>query len=270
MQNKVEKILNSDYIISFGSFLAQDNEPVKEAIIESIAKKSSEFIYMHPIDNVDIKVYYSQFIKYEVGSEEGIATMLLDTFVKNPSEEIKSYLNDLDMGYISAESSAGEEEFEEAKAKEEEKISKCLLIGRDITTHERVENIIKILAALKKYSDLEIICLDEKTQEAVDACLDENLEEVEELHSYNGTVVYTIFDQEACHKLVGSQSFARIAKIQDKDEVYLNFEGQRLKKQFIINKDLYGTIALCPVEKENISFLVEGYRYKQVGIEKAE
>ncbi len=269
MNNKIEKILNSDYIISFGSFLAQDNEEVKEAIIQTIAKKNAEFIYMHPIDNIDLKVYYSQLIKYEVGSEEGIASLLLETFATSPSSQIQAYLEDLDIGYISAESSAGEEEFEEAKEKSEEKSSKSLVVGRDITTHERAENIVKILSAIKKYTDLEVICLDEKTQKAVDSCEDENLEEVEELDSYNGTVVYTIFDEENCQKLVGSQSFARIAKIQNKDEVYLNFNGQKVKKEFIINEDLYGTVALCPIEIDNISFLAENYRYKQVRIEKA-
>ena len=269
MNTKIEKILNSDYIISFGSFLAQDNEEVKEAIIETIAQKESEFIYMHPIDNVDLKVYYSQLIKYEVGSEEGIASMLLDTFVKNPSSKVQDYLDDLDIGYISAESSAGEEEFEEAFEKAEGKTSKVLVVGRDITTHHRAKNIIKILKAIEKYSDLEVICLDKDTQKKVNNCDDEDIEEVGELESYNGTVVYAIFDKEDCQKIVGSQSFARIAKIQDKDEVIINYNGQKLKKQFLINEDLQGTIALCPILDSNISFLTEEYRYKQVQIQKA-
>ncbi|RXJ89480.1 hypothetical protein CRV01_08365 [Arcobacter sp. CECT 8983] len=269
MNTKIEKVLNSDYIISFGSFLAQDNEQVKEAIIETIAQRNAEFIYMHPIDNIDLKVFYSQLIKYEVGSEEGIASMLLDTFAINASDKIKAYLNDLDIGYISGESSAGEEEFEEALEKAQEKTSKVLIVGRDITTHERVENIVKILAAINRYSDLEVICLDEKTQEQVDTCTDEDIEEVQELDSYNGTIVYSIFDEQDCQKLVGSQSFARIAKIEDNDEVYLNYNGHKVKKQFIINEDLYGTVALCPILDSNISFLTEDYRYKQVKVEKA-
>jgi len=269
MNSKIEKILNSDYIISFGSFLAQDNEEVKEAIIETIAQKNAEFIYMHPVDNIDLKVYYSQLIKYEVGSEEGIASMLLDTFVKNPSSKIQEYLDDLDMGYISAESSAGEEEFEEACEKAESKTSKVLLVGRDVTTHERFKNIVRILSAINKYSDLEVICLDKETQTKVDLCDEEELEEVEELDSYNGTVVYAIFDKEDCQKLVGSQSFARIAKIQDKDEVVLNYKGQKIKKEFIVNNDLYGTVALCPILDSNVSFLVENYRYKKVQVTKA-
>lgn len=268
MNKKVEKILNSDYIISFGSFLAQDNEEIKEAIIETIAENNAQFVYMHPVDNIDLKVFYTQFIKYEVGSEEGIASMLLDTFVKNPSQKIKQYLDELDIGYISAESSAGEEEFEEAFEASEDKKNICLVVGKDVTSHERVENIIKILAAIKKYTPLEVICLNKDIQNKINFCEDENLEEVQELASYNGTVVYTIYDKEDCQKLVGSESFARIAKIKHEDEVYLNFEGQKVKKQFIINEDLYGMIALCPILDTNISFLSENYRYKQVQITK--
>jgi len=269
MDSKIEKILNSDYIISFGSFLAQDNKKVKDAIVQAIAKKDAQFIYMHPIDNIDLKVFYSQLIKYEVGSEEGIASMLLDTFVDEGSSQIKEYLNELDIGYISAESSAGEEEFEEAKQRSKDKMSKCLIVGRDITTHSRIDNIVKILSAIKKYSDIDVICLDEQTQNKVDSSTNEDIEEIEELASYDGTVVYTIYDEEDCQKLVGSESFAKIAKIKDKDEVYLNYNGQRVKKQFLINKDLYGTIALCPILDSNISFLSKDYRYKQVRIEKA-
>lgn len=268
MNKKIEKILNSDYIVSFGSFLAQDNEEVKEAIIETIAQNNAQFIYMHPIDNIDLKVFYTQFIKYEVGSEEGIASMLLDTFVKNPSQKIKQYLNELDMGYISAESSAGEEEFEEAFEASENKKSMCLIVGKDITNHAKVANIIKILAVINKYTSFEVICLDKNIQNKVNFCEDENLEEVQELASYNGTVVYTIYDKQDCQKLVGSESFSRIAKIKHNDEVFVNYEGQKLKKQFIIDEDLYGTIALCPVLDTNISFLSEDYRYKQVQITK--
>ncbi len=69
--NIKEIIAKSDYIITFGSFLSADNEQIQEAIIQAIAKNSAEFVYMHPIDNVDLKVYYSQLLnmKLEVKRE---------------------------------------------------------------------------------------------------------------------------------------------------------------------------------------------------------
>ena len=268
--NIKEIIAKSDYIITFGSFLAADNVGNQEAIIQAIAKNSAEFIYMHPIDNIDLKVYYSQFIKYEVGSEEGIAALLLDVFVKNSNEKIKSYINDLDIGYISAESSAGEEEFEEAYERSLKKSEKTLIVGRDIFSHERVENITKILSIINKYTDLTVVSLDEDYQHILNAIDDENIDEVEELHSYNGTVIYRTYGEEKTDILVGSESFARIAKISNKDEIWINCCGEKFKRTFVIDKNLYGTIALCAMNNDDSSTLSLDYRYKQVKIEKVD
>ncbi len=270
MQDIKEIISKSDYIITFGSFLAADNVQIQEAIIQAIAKNEAEFVYMHPIDNVDLKVYYSQFIKYEVGSEEGVASLMLDTFVKQSDEKVQSFIADLDIGYISAESSAGEEEFEEAYDRGLEKSVKTLILGRDIFTHERVENITKILSVIRKYSDLNVVCLDKEYQDIINEILDENLEELEELDSYNGTVVYRTYGEEDTNILVGSESFARVAKIANKDEVFINCCGEKIQKSFVIDKDLYGTIALCAMNNDDSSSLSKGYRYKQVKIERVD
>lgn len=263
-------ISKSDYIITFGSFLARDNVEIQEAIIKAIAKNNAEFVYMHPIDNIDLKMYYTQFIKYEVGSEEGVASLLLDTFVKQSDETIESYIDDLDIGYISAESSAGEEEFEEAFAKTENKSAKTLIIGRDVFSHERVENITKILSIIKKYSDLTIVSLEPRFQAILDDATDENLQEVEELHSYNGTVIYRVYGEEDTTALIGSESFARVAKVANNDQIFINCNGEKFERKFKIDKDLFGTIALCPMSEEDSSILSEGYRYKQVKIEKVD
>ncbi len=267
--NIKEIISKSDYVLSFGSFLAQDNLEIQDAIIEAIAKNNAEFVYMHPIDNVDLKVYYSQFIKYEVGSEEGIALLLLSTFVKDSNEKIQKYIDDLDIGYISAESSAGEEEFDEALKRAEGKQNKALIIGKDISTHERVEDIIKILSVIKKYTDFHVIALDEEYQKILNVTYDDNFDEVEGLDSYNGTVLYRTYGEENTDILVGSQSFARIAKVADNDDVFINCAGDRFRRKFVIDKNLYGTIALCAMSNDDETSLSEGYRYKQVKIEKA-
>ncbi len=266
--NIKEIILKSDYIITFGTFLASDNVEIQEAIIEAIAKNTAEFIYMHPIDNIDLKVYYSQFIKYEVGSEEGVASLLLNAFVKEADEKVKTYIDDLDIGYISAESSAGEEEFEEALELMKDKKDRTLVVGRDIFLHKRVDNIIKLLIALNKYSDLNVISLDEKIQKLLEETALDRLDEVEELASYNGTVLYRIYDEENTEILIGSQSFAKIAKIDDNDEISIKCMNEKFKRKFVVDKNLYGTVALCAINSDDTSSLSQGYRYKQVKIEK--
>eukprot|EP01029_Cantina_marsupialis_P022756 TRINITY_DN5577_c0_g2_i1.p1 TRINITY_DN5577_c0_g2~~TRINITY_DN5577_c0_g2_i1.p1 ORF type:complete len:240 (+),score=70.60 TRINITY_DN5577_c0_g2_i1:72-722(+) len=215
-------------------------------------------------------MYYTQFIKYEVGSEEGVASLLLDTFVKQSNEKVQSYIDDLDIGYISAESSAGEEEFEEALEKAESKKNKTLIIGKDVFTHERSENITKILSVIRKYSDLNIVALDSEYNSILNEVTDENLEEVEELHSYNGTVLYRVYGENDTSSLVGSESFARVAKVSDGDSILVNCLGEKIPKTFKVDKDLMGTVALCAVEEENSNCLANGYRYKQVKIEKVD
>ncbi len=149
--NNIEQILNSDFIISFGTFI--EDEKLKDSILKAVENNGAKFIYMHPIDNSTLKPFYSQIIKYEVGSEEGVSALLLNSFTSNCDENVKKYLDDLDLGYVSAESSAGEEEFEESFENSLKAKVKTFIIGDDLINHERVENIIQLLALIKKYSD---------------------------------------------------------------------------------------------------------------------
>ena len=147
--NKIQQILNSDFIISIATFL--EDEKLKDSIEQAVINNNAKFVYMHPIDNFNLKSFYSQLIKYEVGSEEGISALLLNSFVSNSDEKTKTFLDDLDLGYISAESSAGEEEFEEAFENSQEAKVKTLIIGNDLINHQRVETIVKLLAIFKNY-----------------------------------------------------------------------------------------------------------------------
>ena len=63
--------------------------------------------------------------------------------------------------------------------------SKILIIGEDIKNHERVDNIIKLLATIKKYSDFDFLILDEDLENKINSCEDFDLEEIEELKSQN-------------------------------------------------------------------------------------
>ncbi len=261
----LEIVSKSDYIICLGSMISRDNEEVKDLILEAIAKNEAEFIYMHPIDDIDLKIFYTQFMKYEVGSEEGVLALLLDFFAKNRSDSLQKYLNDLDHGYISAESSAGEEEFEEMVERSVDKKTKTLIVGEDLFSHKRVKNLYSMLKVFEEFTDFNIVLLT-----SVEITSDETLEEVEELSSYNGTVIYKYNTAEDKGIVYGSESFARVAKIEDKDNIILNYGKESLQKTFVLDKNLQGTIAICGVREEDNSFLSLGYRYKQVKIEKVE
>lgn len=264
--NKTKMILESDFILSFGTFF-EDNQDIKNLVLSSIENNRSKFVYMFPIDNSSLKPFYTQFIKYEVGSEEGICALLLDTFVKNCDEKTKEYIDNLDLGYISAESSAGEEEFEESYEAFLNSNSKVLIVGNDIKNHERIENIIKLLAVIKKYTDFNLIVLDKELEEKIDDCKKFDLEEIEDLKSFNGTLVYKLIGENS-DKLISSKTFANIAKVSDRDKIYISFKDEKIMKTLEIDESLTGTIAILKVE--NCDDIFNGYKYKQVKIEKVE
>ena len=267
--NIKELISKSDFVISFGTMLSNNKEEIQNSVIESIAKTNAHFVYMHPIDNIDLKLYYTQFIKYEVGSEEGICALLLDTFVKDAPISVMNFIKDLDLGYISAESSAGEEEFEDASFNAKECNSKTIIIGDDLIEHPRVENIVKCLAIIKKYTDFNLVVLNDSFEEKINSCINFDLEEVEELKSYDGTVIYRLVEDEANEDLITSLSFSRIAKVSNNDEVYVSYKNEKVKKCIKIDDKLQGTIAIAKIEESNYE-VFNDYRYKQVKIEKVD
>ncbi|WP_305863275.1 hypothetical protein [Aliarcobacter butzleri] len=259
--NKFENIKTSDFIISFGTFF-ENNLELKDEVLKSIEKNQTKFVYMFPIDNANLKPFYTQFIKYEVGSEEGICALLLDTFAKNYDEKTKEFINNLDLGYISAESSAGEEEFEEAFEDYKNSNSKILIIGEDIKNHERVDNIIKLLVTIKKYSDFDFLILDEDLENKINSCEDFDLEEIEELKSFNGTLVYSLVGVDS-PILQASQTFANIAKVKDGENIQIISKNEKINKILKIDEKLTGTVAIL-----NVKNSPNEYKYKQVKIEK--
>lgn len=259
--NKFENIKTSDFIISFGTFF-ENNLELKDGVLKSIEKNQTKFVYMFPIDNANLKPFYTQFIKYEVGSEEGICALLLDTFAKNYDEKTKEFINNLDLGYISAESSAGEEEFEEAFEDYKNSNSKILIIGEDIKNHERVDNIIKLLATIKKYSDFDFLILDEDLENKINSCENFDLEEIEELKSFNGTLVYSLIGADS-PILQASQTFANIAKVKDGENIQIISKNEKINKILKIDEKLTGTVAIL-----NVKNSPNEYKYKQVKIEK--
>ncbi|MFY4810492.1 hypothetical protein ACOTWH_07645 [Aliarcobacter butzleri] len=259
--NKFENIKTSDFIISFGTFF-ENNLELKDEVLKSIEKNQTKFVYMFPIDNANLKPFYTQFIKYEVGSEEGICALLLDTFAKNYDEKTKEFINNLDLGYISAESSAGEEEFEEAFEDYKNSNSKILIIGEDIKNHERVDNIIKLLATIKKYSDFDFLILDEDLENKINSCEDFDLEEIEKLKSFNGTLVYSLVGADS-PILQASQTFANIAKVKDGENIQITSKNEKINKILKIDEKLTGTVAIL-----NVKNSPSEYKYKQVKIEK--
>jgi NADH-quinone oxidoreductase subunit G len=154
-----ETVQNSDMIILLGSRVRRDNPGLKYSINMAVKSRKAEFVYMHPIDDINLTNKYTQLIKYEVGSEEAVIAMLASYLIKNKPDEYKEYFDDLDIGYLSGESSVGEEELELIQNKLLRRKNKTLIIGTDIYRHPQAQNIAKLVGLIDKYTDFNILLM---------------------------------------------------------------------------------------------------------------
>ena len=69
----------------------------------------------------------------------------------------------------------------------------------------------------------------EELKEKIYSCIDFDLEEIEELKSYNGTLVYKVADEENSD-LVVSQTFANIAKVSNSNEIFIIAKDEKIKR----------------------------------------
>ena len=145
--------------------------------------------------------------------------------------------------------------------------SKVLIVGNDILEHQQLENIVKLLASVKKYSDFEVVVLDENLDKKISSCEEFDLEDIEDLKSFNGTLVYKLVCEDS-DELICSKTFSNIAKVANENRVIINFKDEKIEKVLKVDEALTGTVAILKVK--NSEDILSGYRYKQVKIEKVE
>jgi NADH-quinone oxidoreductase subunit G len=114
---------------------------------------------MHPLEDALLQNVVTQFVKYEAGSEEGVMAMLAKTLLADAdlSDEFRGFFNELDEGYLCAESNAGDEEFTRIEKSLRRMKRKTLVIGSDVLTHERAENIARLAALVEVYTDFSLV-----------------------------------------------------------------------------------------------------------------
>jgi NADH-quinone oxidoreductase subunit G len=155
------QLMKSDYIVVFGTRIASDIPGLKFKVNQASKKRSAEVIYMHPLEDDSIKTLVTQFVKYEAGSEESVLALVAKAFLEKEEipEALKSFFSSLDDGYISAESNVGEEEIAKMLKRTRRKKEYSFIVGSDLYAHPEAENIAKILGALERYSDFNVIII---------------------------------------------------------------------------------------------------------------
>lgn len=155
----------SDYVVVMGSRIKSDNPAARYALTHAAKRQRAEVVYMHPIEDSDLKNTVTQFVKYEAGSEEGVLAMVANAFASKEGipSLLASFLSGLDEGYLSAESSVGEEEIERMRSKAARKKRFTLILGEDLINHPRSANIARVAGLMERYSDFNVLIVPPKT-----------------------------------------------------------------------------------------------------------
>jgi len=151
-------IIDSDYVVVFGTKLATDSPGLKFRVNQASKKNKAQVIYLHPIEDTTIKNIVTQFLKYEAGSEDAVLSLVAKELLKNSDlpEDVAKYFEEIDDGYLSAESNIGEEEIEKMGKKCIKKRKFSFIVGSDLYAHKNAENIAKMLGLLEKYGNFEV------------------------------------------------------------------------------------------------------------------
>lgn len=157
----LDAIAQSDGIIVLGGRVSTDNPAVRYAMTTAARHNGARVVYMHPLEDTLLQNVVTQMVKYEAGSEEGVVAMLAQNLLEgcDLSDEIKTFLESLDEGYLCAESNVGDEEFERISKSLRRAKRKTLIIGLDVLTHKRAANIARLCALIEKYSDFSLVII---------------------------------------------------------------------------------------------------------------
>jgi NADH-quinone oxidoreductase subunit G len=132
---------------------------------EASKKKNAKVVYLHPIEDSLLTPNVNKFVKYEPKSEEGVIALLASIFVdKNAiSEDEKEFFEELDMGYVSSEASFDETEQEEIGKMLLRAKNKTLILGADLYSHPRANNIARLAALFEKASGFKVLIIPSQT-----------------------------------------------------------------------------------------------------------
>ncbi|WP_457561158.1 hypothetical protein [Caminibacter sp.] len=197
-------------------------------------------VFMHPI-----RVEGKDCIAYEPMAEEAVIGLIAKHFCSGKVPEIiQEYFDEMDDGYLFSESNFDEFDLEKIEN------MKTLIVGKDVLLHPRFENIKKFLEILNYFGGIKIEGIriegifepsDPELAEIVETEKEVLPEEIDELPSFDGSVVYECDDPKVVkqNELLCSQQFIIANKIKSL-EVYVNDKLKVIKKM----PELKGTFGI--------------------------
>ena len=155
----LDAIKQSDAAIIIGSRIATDNPGVRYALTTAAKHNGAKIVYAHPMEDALMQNTVTQLMKYEVGTEEGVMAILANAILKDADldEDERAFFNDLDLGYLEAESNIGNEEIEQMMKSFTRAKNRVLIMGNDLIAHKRSDNLAKLAAMIEKYSSFSLV-----------------------------------------------------------------------------------------------------------------
>jgi len=155
----LHEIANARTVIILGTRLYDDNPQVQYHVNMASKRHRARVVYMHPMEDSRVQEIVTQFVKYEVGTEEGVAALLCETLLRDISlsESLREMLEDLDIGNLSAESNIGEEELAEIASACARKQHKVMVAGSDLYFNPQAALIAKLLGLLERYAGFSVM-----------------------------------------------------------------------------------------------------------------
>ncbi|EDZ62836.1 NADH dehydrogenase, subunit G [Sulfurimonas gotlandica GD1] len=155
----LDAIKQSDAAIVIGSRISTDNPAVRYALTTAAKHNGARIVYAHPMEDALMQNTVTQLMKYEVGTEEGVMALLANAIIGSAdlSDDERAFFNDLDLGYLAAESNIGDEEIAQMMKSFSRAKNHVLIVGNDLIAHDRSENIAKLAAMIEKYSSFSLV-----------------------------------------------------------------------------------------------------------------
>lgn len=200
---------------------------------------NASFLTLSPME--DEKLQNNIFVKCEISSEAYVLMMIASEICKDLENE--------DIGFLSGESSVGEEEIEEII----EFLKDADLIIADenmLNFHKDKDNIKALLNLIASNFNLKVIDSYENKLDFNSA----NLGELKELDNFDGAVVYKHTKDD---EFKGGNYFKIVSKVKDGELVTIKSKNLNITKTFKFDKNLKGTIAFLGVKNlDNYAFEV--------------
>ena len=248
----LEELSCSDGVIVIGTQIATDNPAVRYAITTASKQKGAKVVYFHPVEDKLMQNVVNQFSKYEVGTEEGVLALIANELLKNKElpNELKNYFDNLDFGYIEAESSIGADEIASMSLWLKRSKNITLVAGNDLVSHDKAKNIAKILGVIDRYSAVNVLIVpkDMNTIGVSQICeLDKDDENLDNVVGYNDKGDFIISSMEENADMIVpaiNQQEGTVVSIDKKvlpTNVALRFDGYTLNdiaNELGLNKEL--------------------------------